>query len=250
MRVQQSMKKFTILILILCVAVVALFYFYPQQTEIAVDYAQQTIRNQKHTVASRLNQFGDAALTRLAPHFAAAGISLPPKAIRLLAFKDTEQLELYAKNGSGDWRKVHTYPIQASSGVAGPKLREGDYQVPEGFYAIEAFNPNSRFHVSLRLNYPNPFDLKMAQAEQRANPGSDIMIHGQAVSVGCLAMGDAVAEELFALTAWVGRENVQVVIAPTDFRLAPDYQPEPTQPDWLPALYQALRAELAKFPLS
>ena len=122
--------------------------------------------------------------------------------------------------------------------------------MPEGFYNIEAFNPNSRFHVSLRLNYPNPFDLKMAQAEQRTEPGSDIMIHGKAVSVGCLAMGDAVAEELFALTAWVGRENIKVVIAPTDFRKTPDYKASKEQPDWLPGLYQYIRAELANFPLS
>ncbi len=245
------MKKRTLLIfLVLALIAAVLYHYYPQKAEIAVDYAKQKVRNQKYTVADRLEQFGDSARSRLEPHFEAAGINLPPKAVRLLAFKDTEQLELYAQNDGGGWRKIHTYPIQASSGVAGPKLREGDHQVPEGFYTIEAFNPNSRFHVSLRLNYPNPFDLKMARAEQRANPGSDIMIHGKAVSVGCLAMGDEVAEELFALTAWVGRENVKVIIAPTDFRKTPDYKSAGEQPDWLPGLYQNIRAELANFLLS
>ncbi|MGB1256895.1 MAG: L,D-transpeptidase family protein [Thiolinea sp.] len=244
------MKKLTLLTLILLVTAAVLYHYFPRKTQTVMDYAKQTVRHEKHTVSSRLEQFGESARSRLAPHFVAAGIHLPPEAVRLLAFKDTEQLELYARNADTEWRKVHTYPIQAASGHAGPKLREGDKQVPEGFYDIEAFNPNSRFHVSLRLNYPNPFDLAMAKAEQRTEPGSDIMIHGKAVSVGCLAMGDTVAEELFALTAWVGREKVKVIIAPTDFRKTPDYRFEVEQPGWLPELYKDIRAELANYPLS
>ena len=181
------MKKLLLLLLVLVVVGGTLYYLFPQRAEIAMDYAKQTIRNQKHTVVGRLDQFGDAAKQRLAPYFKKVGINFPPKAFTLLAFKDTKQLQLYATAKSGQWVKVREYPIQATSGISGPKLLEGDRQVPEGFYAIEAFNPNSRYHVSLRLNYPNAFDLQMAQADQRENPGSDIMIHGKALSVGCLA---------------------------------------------------------------
>lgn len=199
----------------------------------------------RFTVQDRLAQFGDAASARLQPHFYKAGIAFPPSEIRLLAFKDSKQLELYARDVDSDWRKIRDYPIQAASGIAGPKMREGDRQVPEGIYAIEAFNPNSKYHVSLRLNYPNGFDRKMGKYDGRTQLGSDIMIHGKAVSAGCLAMGDQTAEDLFALTAWVGREQVKVVIAPTDFR-----QPQ-TQtvartvlPDWTAELYQHIQGEL------
>ena len=69
------------------------------------------------------------------------------------------------------------YPILAASGVLGPKLREGDKQVPEGIYGAEALNPNSKFHLSIRLNYPNTFDRRMAQSDGRTQLGGDIMIH-------------------------------------------------------------------------
>jgi murein L,D-transpeptidase YafK len=74
------------------------------------------------------------------------------------------------------------------------------------------------------------------------------MIHGKAKSIGCLAMGDEVAEELFALAAWVGKENMRVVIAPTDFRHKPCAQPT-SLPWWAGDLYTALRTELSHYPL-
>ena len=89
-------------------------------------------------------------------------------------------------------------PILAASGVSGPK-REGDKQVPEGFYRIELLNPNSRYHLSLRVNYPNADDLERARQDGRAlsTLGGDIMIHGGSASIGCLALGDpAVGEAL------------------------------------------------------
>jgi murein L,D-transpeptidase YafK len=98
--------------------------------------------------------------------------------------------------------------------VLGPKLREGDRQVPEGVYRIASLNPNSRFHLSMEVNYPNDFDRAMAAKDGRVNLGGQIFIHGGTASIGCLAMGDAVIERLFVLVARVGRENVRVVIAP------------------------------------
>jgi murein L,D-transpeptidase YafK len=177
-------------------------------------------------------------------------VAFPPPAITLLAFKDSKRLELYAPDPQGAWQQVRVYPIQAASGITGPKLREGDKQVPEGIYAIESLNPNSLFHVSLRLNYPNAFDQQMGLADGRAALGGDIMIHGKAKSIGCLAMGDVVAEEVFALAAWVGKENVRVVIAPTDFRQATAANvPAVPLPVWAEVLYQHLRVELTYYSL-
>lgn len=157
-------------------------------------------------------------------------------------------LEVYAKGGSApEWRKILTYPILRASGKPGPKLREGDLQVPDGIYKVEFLNANSKFHLSLRLNYPNEFDLKHAKAEGRTQPGTDIMIHGSAVSIGCLAMGDEAAEDLFILAALTGRANVEIVIAPYDFRVKPISVPAGS-PAWLRGLYQDIRVALRKYP--
>ena len=108
-------------------------------------------------------------------------------------------------------------------------------------------NPNSRFHVSLRLGYPNDFDREMALSDGRTDLGGDIMIHGGARSVGCLAMGDDAAEEFFILAAAAGLEHVKVVISPTDFRTG-EPPPGGTLPAWTAELYRALVRELAQYP--
>lgn len=197
------------------------------------------------SVADRLAEYGPAARTRLAPAFAAAGVAYPPARLILVGLKDEMRLEVWAADAAGPFRFVHVYPILAASGELGPKLREGDLQTPEGLYKIEALNPNSRFHLSLRLNYPNEFDLYHARREGRSAPGSDIMIHGAAVSIGCLAMGDPAIEELFTLTAETGRENVRVILSPADFRTRGDFQPGPDAPPWTAELYAEIRRELA-----
>lgn len=135
----------------------------------------------------------------LRQRFAAAGIAYPPADIFLRAFKREAVLELWARPAAGGgaavFRLVATYPILGASGALGPKRREGDRQVPEGFYVINRFNPRSLFHLSLGLDYPNASDL--ALTTNPSAPGSDIFLHGGAKSIGCLAMGDAVVEELF-----------------------------------------------------
>jgi murein L,D-transpeptidase YafK len=243
------MKK-ALLIFLLLMSIIGggFFLIFSDKAATVMDYAKLKTTN-KYSVAQRLEQFGTTAASRLAPHFQQAGVAFPPTAITLLAFKDSKRLELYARDPQGAWQQVLAYPIQAASGITGPKLREGDRQVPEGIYAIESLNPNSLFHVSLRLNYPNAFDQQMGLADGRATLGSDIMIHGKAQSIGCLAMGDAVAEELFALAAWVGKENMRVVIAPTDFRqTAAVNVPNAPLPVWTEGLYATIRTELAHYP--
>lgn len=138
------------------------------------------------------------SLETLRRRFSDAGLSYPPAGIFLRAFKREAVLELWARPDGGEaaaFRLVHAYPILAASGTPGPKRREGDRQVPEGFYTINRFNPRSLFHLSLGLDYPNASDL--ALTTNPGAPGSDIFLHGGAKSIGCLAMGDAAIEELF-----------------------------------------------------
>jgi murein L,D-transpeptidase YafK len=140
----------------------------------------------------------------------------------------------------------------AASGTLGPKLREGDRQVPVGIYEIESLNPNSAYHVSLRLNYPNAFDRAQAAKDGRTNLGRDIMIHGKSVSVGCLALGDEAAEDVFTLVADAGIQNVKVICSPVDFRkragLPRDFQGVPGTFEWTLALYQHIYSEMLALP--
>lgn len=126
---------------------------------------------------------------------AAAGLHFgDPVFIR--AFKEERQLELFVRNrDSGKFDLFRTYKIAAASGTLGPKLAEGDGQVPEGFYFVppSMMNPHSSFHLSFNIGYPNAFD----RSHQRT--GSFIMVHGNSVSIGCLAMTDEKIEEIYTL---------------------------------------------------
>ncbi len=142
-----------------------------------------------------------AAAANVRPHLerdlTAAGLQFgDPVFIR--AFKEEKQLELFVRNrASGKFDLFRTYPIAAASGILGPKLKEGDGQVPEGFYHVPpaGMNPASQYHLSFNIGYPNEFD----RAHQRT--GSAIMVHGNDVSIGCLAMTDAKIEEIYTLCA-------------------------------------------------
>ena len=202
----------------------------------------------RYTVQDRVEQFGRDARDRLRPHFASAGVNYPPSHVGLFAIKDRRVMQLYAGDTKDTLRFIVEYPVQGQSGQSGPKLRQGDRQVPEGLYRIESLNPNSMFHVSLRLNYPNDFDREKGRQDGRTDLGSHIMIHGKAASVGCLAMGDPVAEEIFTLAADVGVENISVVITPTDFRHAPDSPLPASQPAWTAELYEAIKTAGQRFP--
>ena len=128
---------------------------------------------------------------------AAAGLKFgDPVFIR--AFKQEAVLELWMRNrATAKFDLFRTYPIAAQSGGLGPKAAEGDGQVPEGFYFVPpaAMNPASHYHLSFDIGYPNQFD----RGHQRT--GSEIMIHGNRVSAGCLAMTDEKIEEIYTLCA-------------------------------------------------
>ena len=184
---------------------------------------------------------------RLRKLFAKSGVRYPPAAAVLAAFKEERALDLYAKDRRGPWELIHRYKILGASGVAGPKLREGDRQVPEGLYKISGLNGASSYHRALRLNYPNGFDRRMAAAEQRTELGGDIEIHGGIGSIGCLAMGDPSIEELYELVETMGRKSVTVVISPFDMRLKANKE-LPSEPGWTKMLYENIHALLHEFP--
>ena len=153
----------------------------------------------------------------------------PPRSLTLVAYKQERRLEAWA-----DGRLLKTYPILAASGRPGLKRREGDRQVPEGIYRLTTLNPGSRFHLSVRVDYPD--------AEDRANgcTGGDIYVHGGAVSIGCVAIGNPAIEEVYRLAQIV--DDRRIVIVPWDFRRRP---PPDMEEPWIAERYARLERELA-----
>ncbi len=201
------------------------------------------------TVAERVQEHGGKVRLRLKPHFERAAVKYPPDQLMLIGLKQEARLQLYGANLDGKFRFIHSYPILAASGGPGPKLREGDHQVPEGIYPVESLNPNSRYHLALRVGYPNALDRERAGKEGRKNLGGDIMIHGSAVSVGCLAMGDEAAEDLFVLAADTGLEKITVILTPVDFRLGRGVPKSANLPTWTGSLYDQIKTRLQALPL-
>lgn len=197
------------------------------------------------TVAQRLEEFGPVVRTRLIPRFDSAGVAYPPDKLVLVGLKEERCLDVWGASAGQKPRFLYRYAVTAASGKTGPKLREGDRQVPEGLYKIESLNPNSAYHLSLRVNYPNEFDRDKGRQDGRNNLGGDIMIHGSNVSIGCLAMGNEVAEDLFVLAADTGLDNIAVILSPVDFRRKELPETIEELPDWMPELYEIIKAELS-----
>ena len=152
----------------------------------------------------------------LANYFKRKNIAYPCKDIYLRAFKSQNELELWARNNTaGEYKLIKTYHICAVPGSLGPKRREGDRQMPEGFYFIDEFNAKSDYYLSLLLNYPNYSDQLISK---QVKLGGDIYIHGGCVTVGCMPMTDEGIKEIYTvcLNAKLnGQENIPVHIYPT-----------------------------------
>jgi murein L,D-transpeptidase YafK len=148
-----------------------------------------------------------------------AAQQLSPQDLNILfvAVKHEGRLSLYAKKSAdARYRLLKDYRIHAKSGVLGPKFRQGDKQVPEGFYHIDRFNPQSSFHLSLGLNYPNDADRQRSDAK---NLGGDIFIHGSIWTIGCLPMTDDKIKEIYLYAVHAknsGQNNIPVYVFPFD----------------------------------
>ena len=166
-------------------------------------------------------------------------IAYPPPALTLVGLKEEKRLEVWARGPRG-WVLYRAYPVLAASGGPGPKLREGDRQVPEGVYRLTHLNPASSYHLSIRVDYPNAFDRARGAEDGRPALGGDIYIHGKAVSIGCLAIGDHNIEQLFVLMADTGLTDARIVLAPGRSLDVP-----PDAPRWTAGLYREIAGELA-----
>jgi murein L,D-transpeptidase YafK len=135
----------------------------------------------------------------LEKEFKAKGLEWPAKYVFIRSFKYDGQLEVWVKNEPKEKYKLFkTYRVCLLSGAMGPKRMQGDYQVHEGFYYINEFNPRSNYHLALGLNYPNASDKILSDS---LRPGNGIYIHGSCVSVGCIPVTDDDIEEIYLIAS-------------------------------------------------
>ncbi len=148
--------------------------------------------------------------------FADQGIRYPPQKLFIRAFKQEKILEVWVSSTSDAvFKLVKRYAICRTSGNLGPKRREGDLQIPEGFYYIDRFNPKSNFYLSLGINYPNQADKILGR---KGELGGDIFIHGGCVTIGCIPITDEYIKEIYWLAVQAksnGQTKIPVHIFPT-----------------------------------
>ncbi len=116
--------------------------------------------------------------------------------VLIRTYKKESELEIWKRRKSdGKYALLKTYPMCRWSGQLGPKVREGDRQVPEGFYAIapSQMNPNSNYYLSFNVGYPNAYDRALGRT------GGMIMVHGDCSSAGCFSMTDNQIAEIYAI---------------------------------------------------
>lgn len=135
--------------------------------------------------------------------------------ILIRAFKKEEQFEVWVKGkGMDTFAFYKLYKICAMSGFLGPKLKQGDKQIPEGVYYINEFNPYSNYHLSLGINYPNRADSILGV---KGRWGGDIYIHGACESIGCLPITTKRVKEVYILAMqarYFGQKRIPVHIFP------------------------------------
>ena len=135
--------------------------------------------------------------------------------IYLRVFKFEKELELWGRNrGEAKFEKIKTFEVCNTSGHLGPKRKQGDLQIPEGFYHIDRFNPSSNFYLSMGINYPNRSDRILGQ---KGNLGGDIFIHGACVTIGCVPITDYLSKELYVYCVEAknnGQQKIPVTIFP------------------------------------
>ena len=147
--------------------------------------------------------------------FANQGLAYPPQNLFIRVFKKEKIVEVWTFSASDTiFKKVRDYPICRTSGNLGPKRREGDLQIPEGFYHIDRFNPNSNFYLSLGINYPNRSDKIWGK---KGDLGGDIFLHGGCVTIGCIPITDEYIKEIYWLAVQAkaeGQTKIPVHIFP------------------------------------
>lgn len=193
---------------------VFLFIFLFQFMNSQNDFLNQQLNNVRVQDANRL------CYNSVKDKFAKKGIKFPTDKIFWRAFKYYKTLELWSYSiDSQRYIIIDTYNICETVGDLGPKRREGDFQIPEGFYYLDILNPSSKYHLSMHINYPNESDKILGHKEKL---GGDIYVHGGCETIGCIPMTNDVINELYLVSLYAkaeGLSNIPIHIFP--MRLTP-----------------------------
>ena len=153
--------------------------------------------------------------------------------VLIRTFKKEAEFEVWKMASDGRYQYIKTFPMCRWSGQLGPKTREGDRQVPEGFYTIAPgqMNPNSHYYLSFNVGYPNAYD------KAHGDTGGDIMVHGICSSAGCFSMTDQQMDEIYAIAREAfagGQREIQMESFP--FHMTPEnlakFRLDPNMPFW------------------
>ena len=160
--------------------------------------------------------FFDKNYQKLKIQFFNKNLTFPPKNVFIRVFKHERVLELWVVDSvCNQYKLFKTYKVCMNSGVLGPKRKEGDLQIPEGFYHITRLKTTTNYHLALKINYPNESDIILGN---KYMPGGEIYIHGECVSIGCVSVSNNDIEEIFTLVKLVKNwGEVQVHIFPVNF---------------------------------
>lgn len=176
--------------------------------------AQQDFLSQQKKYARVKTAFSEKEQS-IAGNLRKNGLTSDDVHILITAYKAEKQLEVYAKKKNETvYKLIAVYEICTLSGELGPKRKQGDGQMPEGFYHIDRFNPVSNFYLSLGINYPNQSDRKKSNATKL---GGDIFIHGDCVTIGCLPMTNDKIKEIYLYALFAcnnGQNDIPVYIFP------------------------------------
>ena len=145
-------------------------------------------------------------------------LSLKNVKVMIKAYKYEQNVKIYVQSKSEKvWRVYKEFPFNCTSGELGPKRQEGDYQIPEGYYKVNHFNPYSNFHLSLGVSYPNKAD-KIKSPHK--NKGGAIYMHGGCATIGCIPIEDEPIKEVYILSVLAknnGQSKVPIHIFPFEY---------------------------------
>jgi len=185
-RSSETMKQtLEILILIALLLAGVLFYRHGRSIWVPLNLKISGVR----TVEQVMTQLGEPALLRIIPDIEKSGAVYPPKSLTFIALKQERRFEVWGATWEGKPALIKTYPFTGFSGTLGPKLKQGDHQIPEGIYPITGLNPNSSYHLSIKVGYPSEEDRQIANEDGRTDLGGDIFVHCKSVTIGCIPLG-------------------------------------------------------------
>lgn len=186
---------------------------------LVMSHRKPSVASLEALLAKRVKALTPSVDRRLKGHFSEKGIEYPPFHVTIVYIKDEKRLLLYAGKNGVETKLIKSYPVFASIGGMGPKLRSNDYQVPEGLYKLKQVSvTRHKKYILMSIDFPNVFDRKMAEEDGREVPTGDIFIHGTNTSNQGLAIGNRAIEELFVLAANGTTKELIFAFSATDLR--------------------------------